>query len=79
MADLKNYVRFSEKKDVQIKQNMKYALSGYKFLKENVFNYTHTMYYFDNCQRPLKNVVFWPFENVGFRPLKMLVFGPRLY
>ncbi len=48
MADLKNYVRFSEKKDVQIKQNMKYALSGYKFLKENVFNYTHTMYYFDN-------------------------------
>ncbi|WP_379946705.1 hypothetical protein [Enterococcus devriesei] len=28
------------------------------------------------CQRTLLNVVFWPLKHVGFRPSKMLVFGP---
>ncbi|WP_379945779.1 hypothetical protein [Enterococcus devriesei] len=39
--------------------------------------YTEELFEFeDACQRTLLNVVFWPLKHVGFRPSKMLVFGP---
>lgn len=48
MAKKDEYIKFSEKKDSIIKNQMNNACIGYTYLKEHVFNYTYTFFYEDN-------------------------------